>query len=97
MYAPDGRTVLTASGDGTARIWELDYRVMVARACDRLHSDFYRNKFIDERQLYNITDGEPTCPQFATSDHPVTIPLPPTATPLDVKLPVWTPIPSPTP
>jgi WD40 repeat protein len=58
-YSPDGRFIVTASADRTARIWEADYRDFIAYACTRVFRDFTPQ----ERALYGI-DDTPTCPQF---------------------------------
>ena len=41
----------------------IDYAQQIAYACTRVTKDFTR----DEREQYGITDGEPTCPQFANA------------------------------
>ena len=60
-FAPNGEDVLTGSEDGTARLWESDWRVFAQFTCQRLFRDFTP----EERQRYNILDTAPTCAVFA--------------------------------
>jgi WD40 repeat protein/energy-coupling factor transporter ATP-binding protein EcfA2 len=90
-----GRFVFAALNisKGPVTFWEIDYNAFINYACTRLDRDLTSQ----ERQQFQIPDPEPTCPQFATTENPITIPFPPTTTPFPVTLPVWTPIASPTP
>ncbi|HLY27920.1 MAG TPA: WD40 repeat domain-containing protein [Aggregatilineales bacterium] len=92
-FSPDGQYVLTGSDDQTARLWDVDYRSVIAHACNQVWRDFTPG----ERQQFGIHDNEPTCSQFANGETSLTTPLPPTWTPLAVTLPALTPIPSITP
>lgn len=56
-YAPDGCYVATASDDGTARIWDVDYQAMVARLCGRLLRDLTPV----EREQHGIEADGVTC------------------------------------
>jgi hypothetical protein len=51
------RHVLTASTDGTARLWDVDIDDTVAALCSRLLRDFTP----EERAQYGIPDDGPTC------------------------------------
>ena len=55
---PEWPQVATASGDGTARVWDLDYQDTISALCSRMVRDLTD----EERAQYGITDKEPTCP-----------------------------------
>ena len=55
-FTPDGKRVLTASTDGTARIWDAELADAVADLCARLQRDFTA----EERAQYGIPDDGPT-------------------------------------
>jgi WD40 repeat protein len=61
IFSPNGKQIVTGSLDGTARLWETDYRDFVATVCARLLRDFTE----EERAQAHIIDQEPTCPQFS--------------------------------
>ncbi|MEP7288798.1 MAG: TIR domain-containing protein [Chloroflexota bacterium] len=92
-FSPDGKQILTTGKDNSAHLWDASYHDFIAYACAHVFRDFTDN----ERQQFGINDGEPTCPQFATTDFPLTTPMPPTTTPIpNLTIPAWTPIASPT-
>jgi hypothetical protein len=63
-YSPDGRTVITDSGDGMVRLWFAGTpEQLTEQACTRVFRDFTDA----ERSQYGITDNTQTCPQFAAS------------------------------
>jgi FOG: WD40 repeat len=57
-FSPDGEYLLTGSYDGTAKVWEIDYDKTIQFLCAQLSRDLAD----DEREQYDIGDGEPTCP-----------------------------------
>jgi len=57
-FSPDGKTVVTASADGSARLWYVDRRDTITYLCSHLLRDFTGQ----ERTQYNIADKTPTCP-----------------------------------
>jgi WD40 repeat protein len=57
-FSADDRLVVTASLDGTARLWYADYREDVRYLCGKLLRDFTA----EERAQYEIKDTRPTCP-----------------------------------
>ncbi len=57
-FSPDGKLVLTAAMDGTARLWNSDYTDTLHYLCKQLTRGFSQ----DERARYSITDENPTCP-----------------------------------
>ena len=58
-FSADDRLVVTASTDGTSRLWYTDYREDVRYLCGQLLRDFTA----DERAQFEIKDNEPTCPK----------------------------------
>jgi hypothetical protein len=65
-------------------LWHTDYHDFIAFACTKVTRDFTA----EERALYGISDGAPTCPQFG--DNYV---LPEGMSPLPTQpIPVWTPL-----
>ena len=90
-FMPDGKKIVTGSLDMTIRTWITDYNDMIAYACSRVGLDLSP----EDRTYYEVSDQEPTCPQFGSQSSallPTTTPMP-TRTPL----PRWTPIMTPTP
>ena len=65
-YSPDGQFIVTASDDGTARIWDADYRDFITYACTRVSRDLTEN----EKDEYGIVDDTPTCETFGASNQP---------------------------
>jgi WD40 repeat protein len=57
-FSPDGKYILTGSDDGTAMLWDVDYRTTINYLCSVLLRDFTD----DERAQYDIKDNSPTCP-----------------------------------
>jgi WD40 repeat protein len=57
-FSTDGKTFVTASDDGTARIWSVDYRDTMNYLCSNLLRDFTDA----EQEQYHIQDNLPTCP-----------------------------------
>jgi WD40 repeat protein len=58
-FSPDGKYILAADGDGTARMWLIDLDEAISAQCAALTRDFTP----EEREQYEIRDGEPTCPE----------------------------------
>ncbi len=58
VFSPDGGSVLTASNDGTARLWDTDYHDTIRYLCGQLLRDFTA----DARVRYEIQGTTPTCP-----------------------------------
>ena len=57
-FSPDGRYILTASDDSTARLWLTDYHDTIRAVCSLLTRDLTP----EERLQFGISDQEPTCP-----------------------------------
>lgn len=57
-FSPDGRTVVTASWDGTFRLWYTDIHSTIKLLCGRL----LRDLTAEERAQYGITGEGATCP-----------------------------------
>jgi WD40 repeat protein len=60
-FSPDSKSIVTTSVDGTSRIWLVDIQGPISYVCSQLPHDFTD----EERTIYNITDHEPTCPNFS--------------------------------
>jgi WD40 repeat protein len=58
VFSPDGRYILTASHDTTARLWFTDLGDTIRYVCSLLTRDFTA----EERLEYGISDQGPTCP-----------------------------------
>jgi len=56
--SPDGKYILTASHDGTARLWFTDIHETIRAVCALLTRDLTP----DERVQFDISDQYPTCP-----------------------------------
>jgi WD40 repeat protein len=57
-FSPDGRYILTASADRTARRWLVDLQDTIREVCALLTRDLTP----EERAQFGITGDEPTCP-----------------------------------
>jgi WD40 repeat protein len=57
-FSTDGKTFFTGSDDGTARMWDVDYRDTMNYLCSNLLRDITDA----EREQYHIQDNLPTCP-----------------------------------
>jgi len=57
VFSPDGKYILTASNDGTARLWLTDYHDAIRAVCAVLTRDLTP----DERVQFDISEQEPTC------------------------------------
>jgi WD40 repeat protein len=58
-FSPDGKYMLTASLDGTARLWQTDYHDTIRYLCGQLTRDLTDQ----ERTQYDIPGSDATCPQ----------------------------------
>jgi WD40 repeat protein len=58
FFSPDGKYILTASEDGTARLWLTDLQETIRAICSLLTRDLTP----EERLQFNISDQDPTCP-----------------------------------
>jgi WD40 repeat protein len=56
-FSPDGKTFVTGSDDGTARLWSVDYRDTMNYLCSSLLRDLTN----EEREQYHIVDNVPIC------------------------------------
>ena len=57
-FSPDGKYIVTASEDFTARLWLTDYQDTIRAFCALLTRDLTP----EERAQFGISDQEPTCP-----------------------------------
>jgi len=57
-FSPDGKYILTASEDNTARLWLTDLQDTIRSVCALLTRDLTP----EERLQFGISDQEPTCP-----------------------------------
>jgi WD40 repeat protein len=57
-FSPDGKYILTASEDSTARLWLTDLRNTIDAVCATLTRDLTP----EERVQFGISDQGPTCP-----------------------------------
>jgi len=57
-FSPDGKYILTASSDGTARLLPTELQDTIQAVCSVLTGDLTS----DERKQFGITDQNPTCP-----------------------------------
>jgi len=57
-FSPDGKFILTASNDNTARLWITDIQDTINAICTLLTRDLT----LEERTQFDISDPGPTCP-----------------------------------
>ena len=57
-FSSDGKYILTASNDGTARLWLTDLQETIYAVCTWLARDLTS----EERVQFGISDQNPTCP-----------------------------------
>jgi|SRR5215213_4793926 len=57
-FSPDGKYILTASEDNTARLWQIDLDATLREVCALLTRDLTS----EERIQFNISNEGPTCP-----------------------------------
>jgi WD40 repeat protein/transcriptional regulator with XRE-family HTH domain len=57
-FSPDSQFILIHGSDKVARLWDTDYRKLMASVCARVLRDFTE----DERAEYGINEQQPTCP-----------------------------------
>ena len=57
-FSPDGKYILTASSDGTARLWLTDLHDTIRAVCALLTRDLTP----EERMQFGLSDQGPTCP-----------------------------------
>lgn len=57
-FSPDGKYILTASNDGTARLWLTDIQDTINAICALLTRDLTA----EERTQFGISDPGTTCP-----------------------------------
>ncbi|MDQ2692081.1 MAG: hypothetical protein M3Y68_08635, partial [Chloroflexota bacterium] len=57
-FSPDGKFILTASEDSTARLWLTDLQDTIRAVCATLTRDLT----LEERVQFGILDQGPTCP-----------------------------------
>jgi len=60
-FSPDGKFILTASHDGTARLWPTDLNDTIRAVCAVLTRDLTP----EERVQFDVSDQGPTCPTSA--------------------------------
>jgi WD40 repeat protein len=56
--SPDSQFVLIGGADKVARLWDIDYQVLMDSVCARVLRDFTDQ----EREQYGLNDQQPTCP-----------------------------------
>jgi len=57
-FSSDGKFILTASNDNTARLWLTDLDDTIQAVCALLTRDLT----LEERTQFGISDQDPTCP-----------------------------------
>jgi WD40 repeat protein len=57
-FSPEGKYILTASSDGSARLWFTDIKDTIHAVCAVLTRDLTS----EERIQFGISDQGPTCP-----------------------------------
>ena len=58
VFSPDGKYILTASNDSTARLWLTNLNDTIHAVCALLNRDLTP----EERLQFVISDQSPTCP-----------------------------------